>query len=450
VTRDIPATDLDTVGGCAWCDGSCAGVDITALLDARLSWLWYQLAASADRRGDPDLTTGTVTLVAPPSAEERAAAVGLLGGRVPSAGQRTRVNLADLTSWVQGRHPAITPGMVAAHAAGRRLAAKARAKAAQSSRAAHFHRVFTDLVAGLPANAPVRPDVDQVWPVLRRAGWVARMVTLPHAELLLRQTVEVIAALPAPGARIDRRRLADKVTRFPHALDSGPLPGLVLAVLTAAGVTPAGVRTRQAWGVLGVDFDDLTGGLVTIGVHPVGWVIPASAVVTLPPRELAKCTWAPPPYLGASVFVTENPSVAAAAVDLAGETGDGEPVRLLCTVGTPSELEITAMGRLSAAGWRIRVRADFDAAGLSHVAAILAGVPRAVPWRMSVGDYLDSLAAAPPGADVALVGAELPTTPWDPKLRTVMADRALAAFEETLTDDLLVDLRDPPRSDQPQ
>ncbi len=263
-------------------------------------------------------------------------------------------------------------------------------------------------------------------------------------QLLIRQTGAVLAALPPPGHRLDRRRLADQVTRFPHALDSGPLPGLVIAVLAAAGTISPGLRSRAAWDAVGVDCDDLTGGLITIGVHPAGWVLPAGASVTLPPRELARCAWNPPPRQGAWVFVTENPSVATAAADLADTLPAGhEPVRLLCTSGTPSAREISAIARLADAGWNVAVRADFDEAGLNHVTALLTGIPGAVAWRMGAAEYLASLAAAPPGAEVTLGGGPLPTTPWDPRLHAAMADRRLAAYEETLVDDLLHDLRHP-------
>jgi len=44
--------------------------------------------------------------------------------------------------------------------------------------------------------------------------------------------------------------------------------------------------------------------------------------------------------------------------------------------------------------------------------------------------YLASPAAAPPGAETTPGGGPLPTTPWDPQLHTVMADRQLATNEE--------------------
>jgi hypothetical protein len=70
----------------------------------------------------------------------------------------------------------------------------------------------------------------------------------------------------------------------------------------------------------------------------------------LPPRVLARCEW--PRGDGSWVFVTENPSVASAAADLAA---GGVDVRLICTSGTPSPGEIAAVARLPTAGWRVSV-----------------------------------------------------------------------------------------------
>jgi uncharacterized protein (TIGR02679 family) len=222
-------------------------------------------------------------------------------------------------------------------------------------------------------------------------------------------------------------------------LDEGTLPGLVLAVLVAAGVVPAGLPTRAAWAAVGVDCDDLTGGLLALGIHPAGWSLPPGVVVTVPPRELARCGWPAPPHRGARVYVTENPSVVTAAAELAAADPAAATVRLLCTVGTPSAGEIEAIARLAACGWQLLVRADFDEAGLQHVAALLAGVPSAWPWRMGAVDYEASLADTF-AQNVPLSGRPLPATPWDPQLQRVMSGRGLAAYEETLIDTLLRDM----------
>ena len=66
-------------------------------------------------------------------------------------------------------------------------------------------------------------------------------------------------------------------------------------------------------------------------------------------------------------------------------------------------------GHLAAAGWRVAVRADFDAAGLGHVDAFLSAMPDTVPWRMSTADYLEGVSSEPAAATVD----RLPETKWD-------------------------------------
>ena len=221
----------------------------------------------------------------------------------------------------------------------------------------------------------------------------------------------------------------------PHALDGGqPLAGLVLALSGQSGQ-----RGAAAWAGLGVRGDDLTGGLVSLGVWPRGWAVPAGEVATLPPRTLTNVVWAPPSVPGSWVFVTENPSVlsAAASSSVAGRA------HVLCTYGTVSALEAGAVGRLVAAGWQIAVRADFDAAGLGIVRALRQAAPTAVTWRMDADAY--ELGASRGG------GLPLPaevTDCWDQDLLEVMHARGLAVFEESLLPELLADLDvGVPRSD---
>ncbi len=426
---------------CEWCSGDCADVDLTPVLGEHLDWFWRQLADAADRRGDVDLVTGSATIKAQASPTERAAALGLLGGRAPASGQAIRINLADLTARIRIHHPRLTPGMVAAHATRRCLGERAREIAKRRDAMNQLRQHAIDTFTAVPDTALIRPDMQSVWPILQRAGWVARLVATDYAERLIDQTAAIIAALPPDGQRIDRRRLADAVTRFPHALDEGMLPGLALAILVGADAIPAGLPNRAAWAAVGVDCDDLTGGLLALGIYPERWSLPPDTAVTIPPRELGRCSWPTPPHPNACIYVTENPSVVTAAADLAETLPVEQPtIRLLCTVGTPSVREIDAIARLAAVGWRVAVRADFDEAGLQHVDAVLRSVTTARPWRMGVADYLASLADTSPADHARLRGRTIPATPWDPQLQHAMSERGLAAYEETLIDLLLDDL----------
>lgn len=413
---------------CALCDGSCAGADLTPLLDQRLTWLWTRLADMGDKRGDGDLTAGIVTVTAPQDVTQRAAATGLLGGTPLRAAQTRRVELAALTGKVRVRGERLTPGAVAAHATGRQLAVRAREKAARADMTERLRARLEEVTGSLPAHVQQLTPPDLTWPRLQQSGWVARLLKHADPAGLLEEATVVLAALPEHGRRADRRTL---VAGRPHALDDGePLAGLVHALTGVSGRRP-----RHAWDELGVDLDNLTGGLLAVGVYPQGWRLPAGSVVTLPPRELADLTWPTPPEPGAWVFVTENPSVLAAAADMTHQPHDAH-VRMLCTFGTPSAVETAAVGRLSDAGWEIAVRADFDPSGLAHVRMLLAAAPAATPWRMHAADYL----ASRPGCSEGLT-VDPGETPWDAGLADVMSQAGARAYEEDLLTELLLDLR---------
>jgi len=419
---------------CPYCDGTCSGADLTPLTTADLSWLWEQLAAKADRNGDPHLVTGTARVRAPSDPAGRAEAAGLLGGRPLARYQGRSVDLAELTATLRAHGATLTPGVVAAHATGRRLATRALERRSRDEREARLRSELDAALRDPSVASGTAPDVDHVWQALRRSGTVARL--LSHRDdgpAVFRSAAAVLAALPSEGLRVDRRYLADRILDDPHGLDDGSRVGTTaLALLSATGRNPSGVRARDAWNLVGVDYDELTGGLLAAGIYPAGWVLPPGAVVTLPPRELATCAWPAPPDTTSWVFVTENPSILGAAA------GSASTARLLCTVGTPSALEVAAVGRLAASGWNVTVRADFDAAGLAHVTALLAGAPTARPWRMGEHDYLLTLARSPQAPPAGTVRAGHGT--WDIALVDRMRTDGRAGYEETLIDELLADV----------
>jgi uncharacterized protein (TIGR02679 family) len=197
-----------------------------------------------------------------------------------------------------------------------------------------------------------------------------------------------------------------------------------------------------------VDIDDLIGGLIVTGVGPTGWVVPPGATITIPPKELAGIEWAIPDAPGQWVFVTENPSVLSAAVELFREAPVGvmRIPRVVCTAGTPSRVECAAVGALATNGWRVAVRADFDAKGLEHVRALLNAAPSAVPWRMTAAEY-----RAAAGAGERALAVPDDSTPWDPALAAAMIDIGLPVFEEDLLTLLLEDIKNgrPPSASLP-
>ncbi|MGK7235786.1 DUF2399 domain-containing protein [Streptomyces hygroscopicus] len=426
-----------------WCPGAaCHGARLDSLLTPEARWLWEQLAARADTRGEPSMATGTTMITAPAGAGQRAAVLGLIGTRILAPGQRCKLRLDELTLRLRRHGARLTPGAVAAHAVGRPLGSAAAERARQAARTTGLRQLRARLTAALPDHAAVRPS-DEGWEELHRTGRVARILQHPAPEELLRAAAEVLRLLPS-GGRVDRRMLAFGATGDPHGLNGGTaLAGLVLAEAAAAKPTGPSLPPRTAWAQLGVDLDLLGGGLLSLGIHPNGWRVPARHPCVLPPYTLSQATWpGPDREEGSWVFVTENPSVTTAALALPADV----PVRLLCTVGTPSAVEVGALARLAHSGWRIAVRADFDHAGIQHVRAVLDAVPGAHPWRMGAGDYTNSLHPSPfePGA----LDDRLGDTPWDPPLTTTMRACGRPAYEEGLLDQLLADLRQgyPPAS----
>lgn len=421
---------------CPLCGGVCAGADLDSLLPPELDWLWRKVAATADRRGDPELTSGSdITLTLPIASVERAAVAGLVAGT--QAGRRTRLGLANLTELVTKHSSTLTPGAVAAHCVGRPVGQRT---VRQAARQARQDELLTGFHAACEGADELSDRSAELFEQLRRCGWIARLDATGEPESaasVLTRAVGVVRRIVAipEGERFDRRLL---VPSDPHALDDGSrLAGLSLALLAALGRTAAapGIPARAQWAQIGVDCDDIIGGLPMLGIAPQGWHVPKDAVATIPPRELAGCRWAAPPAAGQGwVFVTENPSVLAAAASLAQTEPELPPLRLVCTMGTPSAMEISAIAAMSSAGWRVAVRADFDTAGIRHVNAVLAGVPDSVPWRMTSADYADS---AP-----SLASEEpIPATHWDPGLASAMAEAGSVAFEEALIPQLLADLR---------
>jgi hypothetical protein len=273
-----------TAESCSLCDGCCLGTDIAALTSPALRWLWTQVAATADRRGDPALVAGApLRIQAPEDAEGRAAAVGLLGGRL-SAGQRRAVSPEALTARIRRRGPTT----------GQPVAVRVRKR---QQRAARERQILDRLSGHLRAGGGPLADTDPaaLADALRRSRLLNYLLDLPNTDRVVEDSVRVLRALPAAGARIDRRLLATEVLADPHGLDEGqPVASVVRALLAAGGLVPAGERPRNAWRAVGVDSDELTGGLGALGIHPVGWRLPAAALVTLPPIELAACQWPAP------------------------------------------------------------------------------------------------------------------------------------------------------------
>lgn len=421
---------------CPLCGGACAGADLSELLTPELAWLWHAVGAVADRRGDPELRVGSdILLTLPATPAERHAVAGLVAGT--QAGRRTLLKLDRLSAMVTRHSTRLTPGAVAAHGVGRPVGQRTAREVADRARRDQLRNTFEAACAG---SAELSGHSAGLFEQLRRTGWLTRIDSSGEGEggaAMLAAAVGVVRRVLAipDGERFDRRLL---MPSDPHALDDGTrLTGLTLALLTALGLVSAGpgIPARAQWAQVGVDCDDIIGGLTMLGIAPIGWQLPRDAVITVPPRELAGAQWPGPSDLGREwLFVTENPSVLAAAAKLAKAEPQLPPLRLICTMGTPSAIEIDAIAALADACWRVAVRADFDPAGIRHVQAVLAEVPRSVPWRMDHASYEASSPSLPNPEP-------LPATGWDADLGSAMSQTGTIAFEEALIPLLLEDLR---------
>src|SRR5260370_2016297 len=94
---------------CPLCDGECQDANLQPLLSHDLTWLWEQVAAIADRRGDPAIADGPITIQAPHAPEPRAAGLRLMPGRPLAAGQSRPAVLAELSSTVRRRAANLSP-----------------------------------------------------------------------------------------------------------------------------------------------------------------------------------------------------------------------------------------------------------------------------------------------------------------------------------------------------
>jgi hypothetical protein len=405
-------------------------VDVAGLEDPDSRWFWFQLGAHGDRRGDSELTTGSVTVTVPDDRRAAIAMTGLVPGKL-TPGSRKRIDLEKLSEQMSWR--GLTPGRAAGHVLGRTDIGSAT-RERRASKAARDELV--DDIATTIAEACGR-DVDAG--VLRRSTQLS--AGDPECRSRWVRATEIVATALRSEALLDRRLL---VPDDPHTLDrGGALLPHVRAIAISVGIAETGCSDRQLWHALGVRADLVVGGLSMNAIAPQGWRIPAGQIVTVPPAVLDICEW--PDGDGRWLFVTENPSVLAAASEhpLARRTP------LICLVGTPSALEVAAITRAEQAGWRIAARADFDPSGMNHLAAIRRSCPTMTTWRMSADDYTKSLSAAD--------GANLPDwsrpTDWshlidDEELETAVRAERRYAFEEALMSDLLDDLAvgRPPRS----
>lgn len=283
---------------------------------------------------------------------------------------------------------------------------------------------------------------DRAWlDDLRTSGIAARLAGSPNkARDLLTDAVAVVARLPARA--IGLGVLAAEVTGDAHALDRGrPLATLVLrwaARATDRDAVPVAARDwRQLWADVGVVCDAVSASVLVMGLRPEGdgllartlrdhAAAGAPARITL--RHLGHETLALSPT---TVFVCENPAVAATAADRLG----ARCAPLVCVEGMPDTAADRLLHQLRATGCTIAFHADFDWGGLS-IGNVLVDRHDARPWRFTSDEYAMAVAhhagtTLPPRAVEAR---------WDPYLGDTLRRRGRRVLEEHVLDDLLNDL----------
>lgn len=245
---------------------------------------------------------------------------------------------------------------------------------------------------------------------------------------LVAKALRVLRALPA-DPMIQRGVLAARILDGdPHALDVGtPLHGLTVSLLAAAAGLGAETPAREVWAAWNVLVDPISSNVAALNLPLAGegpavtaWApLGTPAVLTYGQLAASDLSWPP----GVPCFSCENPSVLIAAEQRLGEACPP----LVCTAGRPSDAVRLLFSIVRRAGVRPRHHGDFDEAGV-QIFRDLERCYDAVPWRFDVAALHEALGARAP--------APLPET-----LEDGVRQLSCSLAEETVIDDLIVDLR---------
>lgn len=263
---------------------------------------------------------------------------------------------------------------------------------------------------------------------------------------LTEQVARVWRQLPSRRGVIPLAQLAATVAdNDAHALDYDRLLGRAVARLVAVAhglprPLRAGRAWRRAWGHVGVRCDGVSSRVLVLNLPLAGEASAARWSGAVPGEPLwltlrsISGLWTAP--ADATFFVCENVTVLEAAADRLG--ADSRPV--ICTDGNPANVALDLIAGLSAAGCPIRVRADFDAAGLGIVDQVRSVAPAAAGWRYDASTY-----AAHLGLDVP---APVESMDEWAQLHALYAQHNTAVHEEAILDQLVADLVAPMPSDR--
>lgn len=257
---------------------------------------------------------------------------------------------------------------------------------------------------------------------------------------LIEDALRVVDRFPLAGVCLPE--LAAGTYGDAHALDQHQDLGL-LAVRAAASL--GGLEDwqsadgwRECWAVAGVICDELSAPVLTLNLGSQGDALSDRVLAmhaergeacSLSLRQLLRHRPTFDHLAGQEVFVVENPTVVAVAVERLGV----HCAPLVCTSGQPRGATRLLLRELTKAGAQLRVQADFDIDGL-HIAAQTLALPGGRPWRMSASDYRSARGGP------SLRRADVPKAEWDAQLAPAMSERGVGVHEESMLDVLLADL----------
>lgn len=396
---------------------------LTVVGDERLT----RLLQAAHRR--LEATGGDVSAAAAvlptPTVDERLAVDRLLGTR--SRGQHLRVPLVRLDTVLRERTGASLVAIVSAAVGSLRDRPAERAETAAQESA-------------MWAEAAEHPAVGR-HPLL--LGWIdgvrgtGRWRALDDPPARIRQALDVVERLPAT-VPIGRSRLSASVLGNSHALDSTePVGRLVigalsyLAGLKAVGLTSAG--RRRVWSSMGVDYDETSSTVLTLGLRPVlagpltdaaGQWAGGGVPLSVPLAALRVERWTV--RSGTQVRMSENPSVLHAAASRFGS--DCPP--MICVEGNPSLAALELISALRDGGAELSYHGDFGSGGVAIGNRVI-GVLGASPWRFGAPDYIDAVAgASATGVQCIALKGRVPEACWDGGLAPAMIAAGVEIEEE--------------------
>ncbi|MEO6492550.1 MAG: DUF2399 domain-containing protein [Ilumatobacteraceae bacterium] len=296
------------------------------------------------------------------------------------------------------------------------------------------------------ARATARSAV-AMWPEPWAAAWVDEVIRAgilrgmnPDRSDRFIASVRIVLDRIADGDRtvpLSRVDLAATSIGSSHALDTGTR--LEAATVRALARTVA--NDQDVWSSAGVHTDLVSAPVVT-------WLLPVSESSPTHRLTSAAAALGTPVHLtqfvlqrfpavvpsGTIVLVTENPRIVEAAAQR------GHPWPVMSTNGNPSGAVRLLIRQLLGCGAELRYHGDFDAAGLSICARMMAiGLQ---PWKMGASDYERAVAlsaASVPPVDLPTDEAAAPSTPWDPRLQSVFDASRRIVHEERLIDELLIE-----------